>query len=74
MNPRANFRSGWSLEKRDPKFIQSLMPFLQWLYRYYFRVQTDGWHHTSKGKTLASGFSQWGHSLPRYGNDDVRLV
>lgn len=36
---------GWSLDQRNPKIIQSLMPFYGLLYRYYFRVQTSGWHH-----------------------------
>ncbi len=36
---------GWSLEQRNPNVIQSLMPLYGWLYRYYFRVQTSGWHH-----------------------------
>ena len=38
---------GWSLEQRNPNVIQSLMPLYGWLYRYYFRVQTSGWHHIS---------------------------
>lgn len=36
---------GWSLEQRNPNVIQSFMPLYGWLYRYYFRVQTSGWHH-----------------------------
>jgi len=36
---------GWSLDQRNPQVIQSLMPIWEWLYHYYFRVQTSGWHH-----------------------------
>lgn len=36
---------GWSLEQRNPAVIHSLMPLWGWLYHYYFRVQTSGWHH-----------------------------
>ena len=31
--------------QRDPQFIQQLMPVWEWFYRYYFRVQTQGWDH-----------------------------
>ncbi len=34
---------GWSLDERDPRAIEALMPIWDWLYRYYFRVETDGW-------------------------------
>ncbi|WP_235006741.1 lysophospholipid acyltransferase family protein [Calothrix rhizosoleniae] len=40
-----NIKLGWTLEQRDPEFIQSLMPILEWLYYNYFHVQTSGWHH-----------------------------
>lgn len=36
---------GWSLEDRDPQTIEAFMPYWEWFYRYYFRVQSDGWHH-----------------------------
>jgi 1-acyl-sn-glycerol-3-phosphate acyltransferase len=39
---------GWSLEERDPQFIQASMFWLEWLYRYYFRVQTAGWQHVPR--------------------------
>lgn len=42
-NNRKN--QGWSLDERDPKTIASWMPIWDWFYRYYFRVETDGWHH-----------------------------
>ncbi len=41
-------KPGWSLEKRDPELIAKFMPYWEWLYRYYFRVTTDGWHHIPK--------------------------
>lgn len=43
---------GWSLEERDPEFINSLMPYLEWLYHYYFRVKTDGWHHIPRDEKV----------------------
>jgi 1-acyl-sn-glycerol-3-phosphate acyltransferase len=45
MNQKQNSLKGWSLEEREPQFIESLMPLWEWFYRYYFRVETDGWHH-----------------------------
>ena len=68
MNDKVIFRPGWSLEKRDPKFIESLMPFLEWLYRYYFRVKTDGWHHVpEKEKVLLVGSHNGGTACPDMG-------
>ena len=46
-------QQGWSLNQRDPQFIKSkIMPFLEWFYRYYFRVKTDGWHHIPKNEQV----------------------
>lgn len=56
---------GWSLEKRDPQLIQSLMPLWDWLYHYYFRVTTDGWHHLpSSGGMLLVGSHNGGAAAP----------
>lgn len=56
---------GWSLEDRDPDFIKALMPVWEWLYRYYFRVQTDGWHHVpTEGKMLIVGSHNGGLASP----------
>ncbi len=56
---------GWSLEERDPQFIESLMPLWQWFYRYYFRVKTDGWHHIpTEGKVLLVGSHNGGMASP----------
>lgn len=43
---------GWSLNQRDPQFIEQLMPFFEWFYRYYFRVTTDGWEHIPDNKQV----------------------
>jgi len=45
-------KPGCSLEKRDPQLLEELMPYLEWLYKYYFRVKTDGWHHIPKDKKV----------------------
>ncbi|MEC4814700.1 MAG: lysophospholipid acyltransferase family protein [Scytonema sp. PMC 1069.18] len=56
---------GWSLEERDPKFIEALMPILDWFYRYYFRVKTDGWHHIpTEGQVLLVGSHNGGMASP----------
>ncbi len=56
---------GWSLDERDPNYINALMPFWEWFYRYYFRVQTDGWHHVPpEGKFLVVGSHNGGLASP----------
>ncbi len=56
---------GWSLDKRDPQFIESLMPVWEWFYRYYFRVKTDGWHHIPvQEKVLLVGSHNGGMASP----------
>ena len=40
-----NKQPGWTLDLRDPRVIESWMPVWEWFYRYYFRVESDGWHH-----------------------------
>ncbi len=56
---------GLSLNQRDPKYIQSFMPFWEWLYRYYFRVQTSGWQHlVPEKKTLIVGSHNGGITAP----------
>jgi 1-acyl-sn-glycerol-3-phosphate acyltransferase len=44
-------QAGWSLTQRNPGVIRAFMPFCDWLYRYYFRVHTSGWHHISPEQT-----------------------
>ena len=56
---------GWSLEERSPDAIKSWMPIWEWFYRYYFRVQTDGWHHMPQsGKMLIVGSHNGGLASP----------
>ncbi|NJN71323.1 MAG: acyltransferase family protein [Limnothrix sp. RL_2_0] len=43
---------GWSLEGRDPVTIEQWMPIWEWLYTYYFRVQTSGWEHIPKDENV----------------------
>lgn len=60
-------KPGWSLDKRDPAFIQSLMPGWEYLYHEYFHVQSDGWHHIPPGKMLFVGSHNGGLSSPDLG-------
>ncbi|KAF3886693.1 MULTISPECIES: lysophospholipid acyltransferase family protein [Nostocales] len=56
---------GWSLDKREEQFIESLMPVWEWFYRYYFRVKTDGWHHIPlQEKVLLVGSHNGGMASP----------
>ncbi|MEG3987387.1 lysophospholipid acyltransferase family protein [Microcoleus sp. Pol7_A1] len=56
---------GLSLDDRNPDFIQLLLPIWEWLYRYYFRVQSDGWHHVpASGKMLVVGSHNGGIAAP----------
>jgi 1-acyl-sn-glycerol-3-phosphate acyltransferase len=56
---------GWSLEARDPQAIKSFLPVWEWLYKYYFRVTTDGWHHIPpQGKMLLVGSHNGGLAAP----------
>ena len=56
---------GWSLEERSPDAIKSWMPIWEWFYRYYFRVETDGWHHMPQsGKMLIVGSHNGGLASP----------
>jgi 1-acyl-sn-glycerol-3-phosphate acyltransferase len=65
VNHSAQPKSGWSLDQRDPKVIQLLMPIWEWLYHHYFRVQTSGWHHIPPdGKVLFIGSHNGGIAAP----------
>jgi 1-acyl-sn-glycerol-3-phosphate acyltransferase len=60
-----NTLTGWSLDDRDPQIIEQLMPFVGWVYRNYFQVQTDGWEHIPKtGKVLLIGSHNGGLAAP----------
>lgn len=62
-NPQ--IRPGWSLDRRDLKTIQSLMPVWGWFYDHYFRVQTSGWEHIpAQGKVLFVGSHNGGLAAP----------
>ena len=55
----------WSLTQRDVNLIELLMPVWSWLYRYYFQVKTDGWHHVPiEGKVLLVGSHNGGMASP----------
>ena len=61
----ATQEQGWSIEARDPKTIESLMPLWEWFYRYYFRVKTDGWEHIPpEGQVLLVGSHNGGLAAP----------
>jgi 1-acyl-sn-glycerol-3-phosphate acyltransferase len=56
------------LNQRNPTVIKSLMPLLAWLYRYYFRVQTSGWHHVPlQENMLVVGTHNGGLAAPDLG-------
>lgn len=62
---QANRFDGWSLEGRDPAVIKSLLPLGEWLYRHYFKVTTDGWHHLpTDGSMLIVGSHNGGLLAP----------
>ena len=57
--------NGRSLDARNPEVIESFMPLWEWLYRYYFRVKTDGWHHIpSHDQVLFVGSHNGGLAAP----------
>ncbi|MCC5628713.1 acyltransferase family protein [Nostoc sphaeroides CHAB 2801] len=63
-----NKKPGWSLDERDPKFIESLMPLLGFFYDYYFRVQTSGWDNIPpQEKVLLVGSHNGGLAAPDMG-------
>lgn len=43
---------GWSLEARDPAFIEQMMPLMKWFYDYYYQVSTDGWQNIPADETV----------------------
>ncbi|MGB3519178.1 MAG: lysophospholipid acyltransferase family protein [Elainellaceae cyanobacterium] len=51
--------------ERDPEFIRQLMPVLEWFYRDYFRVQTQGWEHIPhQGQVMFVGSHNGGLATP----------
>lgn len=64
-NQQSNSIPGWSLEERDPKFIESFMPIWEWFYRHYFRVRTDGWENVpTEDQVLVVGSHNGGMAAP----------
>lgn len=60
-----NSLTGLSLDDRDPRVIEQLLPFFDWVYHYYFRVKTDGWEHIPRaGKVLLVGSHNGGLAAP----------
>lgn len=57
-------KPGWSLDQRDPRFIENIMPLLGILYNYYFQVQTSGWENIPDGKILVVGSHNGGLASP----------
>jgi len=55
---------GWSLDNRDPKVIEAILPFLELYYKYYFHVKSDGWENIPEGKVLFAGMHNGGFSMP----------
>ncbi len=55
---------GWSLEERNAKVIEELMPKWQWFYENYFQVKTDGWKHVPDGQVLLVGSHNGGLAAP----------
>jgi 1-acyl-sn-glycerol-3-phosphate acyltransferase len=43
------------LSQVDPAFVRKLTPFLEGLYKHYFRVDIEGWENVPEGKTLFVG-------------------
>jgi 1-acyl-sn-glycerol-3-phosphate acyltransferase len=59
------YEYGRSLDDRDPQTIVKMLPVWEWLYRYYFRVTTDGWENIpSTGQFLFVGTHNGGMAAP----------
>lgn len=57
--------TGLSLSDRNPRVIEQLLPFFDWIYHHYFRVTTDGWEHVPQtGKLLMIGSHNGGLAAP----------
>lgn len=64
-NQRAKNQPGWTLDLRDERVILDWMPIWEWFYRYYFRVESDGWHHIPRtGQFLFVGSHNGGLASP----------
>ncbi|MBD2666265.1 phospholipid/glycerol acyltransferase [Richelia sinica FACHB-800] len=59
-----NKKLGWTLDRRDPKFISAMMPILGFIYNFYFRVHTSGWENIPDEKVLFVGSHNGGLASP----------
>ena len=55
---------GWSLDRRNPHFIQAFQPLWGWLYEHYFHVQTEGWELIPAGQVMIVGSLNGGLATP----------
>ncbi len=60
----ATHRPGWSLDRRDPHFIEAFQPLWGWFYEHYFQVQTDGWEQIPEGQVMLVGSHNGGLAAP----------
>jgi 1-acyl-sn-glycerol-3-phosphate acyltransferase len=60
----AAHRPGWSLDLRNPQFIQAFQPLWGWLYEHYFHVQTEGWEQIPDGQVMFVGSHNGGMAAP----------
>lgn len=60
----AAHRPGWSLDLRNPRFIQALQPLWGWFYEHYFHVQTEGWEQVPDGQVMFVGSHNGGLAAP----------
>jgi 1-acyl-sn-glycerol-3-phosphate acyltransferase len=62
---QAGTLTGRSLKERDPKVLDRLLLFWEWLYHHYFRVSSDGWEHIpAAGPMLLVGSHNGGLAAP----------
>jgi 1-acyl-sn-glycerol-3-phosphate acyltransferase len=60
-----NYQPEELLNKRDPERIKSILPFWEFVYHLYFRVETEGWYHIpEKGSVLFVGSHNGGLAAP----------
>lgn len=62
--PSTSKYQGRSLSDREPQTLAALMPVWEWFYRYYFRVETEGWHHIPDQQALYVGSHNGGLATP----------
>lgn len=57
--------NGLSLDGRDPRVIDQIIPLMDWLYQHYFHVQTDGWENIpNEGRVMLIGSHNGGLAAP----------